>query len=93
MTKQERALEELTAARLARGDVFEITVNGRKFKVGDRLTITGQRGVYEFRAARVNAEGVVQWLQVVGVEGTKNHSWRYFDPSKVKAKKRKVVQR
>lgn len=84
---------EIEAARVARGDVTDVRVNGRRLTAGDVITFTGARGMFKFYAARV-VDGEVQWLQVTGFAKTKNGSWRYFTPDRLKVKKQaKTVER
>lgn len=78
----------MEAVRIARGDVFEIKIGNRKFKVGDELAITGQGGRthFKFRAARV-VDGVVKWVEVQGGKKRPNEI-RFFAPEKIAKKVR-----
>jgi hypothetical protein len=82
--------DEVRAQRIAKGDVFSITINHRHLEVGDVLKIRGVRGEYEFRAARV-VDGEVLWIQTVGGPTGKKPrcAWRYFTPDRIERKLRK----
>jgi len=53
---------------------------------GDEIKVKGERGYYKFRSARLNSEGVAEWITVIG--GPMHHSsFRHFTPERIIIKK------